>query len=49
MTLFKKTTLGLLSVVFLLSFPVHGAAQTKPYRVLLVISKQWKEIPEVSW
>ena len=48
MTLFKKATLGLLSVVLLLSFPLHSAAQTKPYRVLLVISKQWKD-PGASW
>jgi hypothetical protein len=43
MTLFKKATMGLLSVIFFLSFPLPGAAQTKPYRVLLVISKQWKD------
>jgi len=41
--LFKKATVGLLSVVFFLSFPLQGTAQTKPYRVLLVISKQWKD------
>src|SRR5580692_5950446 len=43
MTLFNKAILGLLSVVVFLSFPLQGTAQTKPYRVLLVISKQWKD------
>jgi hypothetical protein len=43
MTLRKKETLSLLFVVLLLSFPLHGAVQTKPYRVLLVISNQWKD------
>ena len=43
MALFKKASMGLLSVLFFLSFPLQGTAQTKPYRVLLVISKQWKD------
>src|SRR5580704_12989470 len=43
MTLFKKASRGLLSVLLFLSFPLQGTAQTKPYRILLVISKQWKD------
>jgi hypothetical protein len=43
MMLFKKSRFGLFSLVFLLAFPLYCSAQTKPYRVLLVISKQWKD------
>src|ERR1700733_5377769 len=43
MALLRKTTLDLFCLLLLLAFPLPGAAQTKPYRVLLVISKQWKD------
>jgi hypothetical protein len=43
MLLFKKSLLAIFSVAFLLFSPLYGSAQTKPYRVLLIISKQWKD------
>jgi hypothetical protein len=43
MKLFSKSSFALVSLLFLLAFPRCCPAQTKPYRVLLVISKQWKD------
>src|SRR3984957_16781842 len=43
MKLFSKSCFALVSLLFLLAFPRCCPAQTKPYRVLLVIAKQWKD------
>ncbi len=43
MKLFKNLRVALFSAILLLSIHPYCTAQIKPYRVLLVISKQWKD------
>src|SRR5580704_2223909 len=43
MKLFKDLRVALFSAILLLSIHPYCTAQIKPYRVLLVISKQWKD------